>query len=642
MSTVTERLLGISTGPSRPPNSYPLWAYLLILGVVLLGAVYASPNLFPPDPALQIRSEAVDVRPTPEVRDVALRALDEADIAVVGTEIADNHVLVRLASRDDQLRARDIVQSQLRAHAQDAADRRGYVFALNMAPTTPAWLQRIGASPLALGLDLSGGVHFMLEVDMPTAISERLNAQVDAIQTLLREARIRYMPLPAEQWVDGTRISVAFQDAAGRDRGQQLIAERLPEFTIIARPVNGRPGLWLTLEEDRLREIEEYAIEQNLVSLRNRVNEVGVAEPLVQRAGRTRIAVDLPGVQDSADAKRILDRFATLEFRLVASRDAPAVETERFTYEGREVVLERGNIVTGDQVINARQDYDPETQMPQVSITLDGRGGEDMHRVTRHNVGNQMAIIFTERIPQTRERIVDGETVIEHDFLVEQRLISVAVIRSPFGHRFRITGLGVAEARDLALQLRAGALAAPMYIVEERTVGASLGDENIRQGRNAMILGYALVILFMLGYYKMFGLAANLALTVNVVLIIALLSLLGATLTLPGIAGLVLTVGMAVDANVLIFSRIKEELKSRSPPLAIDAGFDRALSTILDANITTMFVAVILLAIGTGPVRGFAVVLALGILTSVFSALVITRAIVNLMYGGRKLERLAI
>jgi preprotein translocase subunit SecD len=640
MSTVTERLLGISTGPKGPPNTFPGWAYALILGVVLLGVIYALPNVFRPDPALQIRSEAVDVRLSQDVLDVAVEALTDAGLDIVGTELAENQALIRLTDGAAQLRGRDIVQARLREYAQAAGDRRSYVVALNMAQTTPAWLQNIGARPLALGLDLSGGVHFMLEVDMERALGERMSAQEDTIRALLRDQRVRYVP--GEDWIDGQRLSIAFADADSRDRGQALIAEAYPDFTIVPRPVNGRPGLWLSLDEARLREIEDYAIDQNLVSLRNRVNELGVAEPLVQRAGRARIAVDLPGVQDSAEAKRILDRFATLEFRLVAPPDASPIETERFTYEGRQVVLERANIVTGEQVINARQDYDPETQMPQVSITLDGAGGDRMHQITRRNVGTQMAIIFTELRPQTRIRIVDGEEVIERFTEEEQRLISVAVIRSAFGHRFRITGLGVAEARELAMLLRAGALAAPMYIVEERTVGASLGEENIRQGMYAMILGYSLVILFMLAYYKMFGLAANLALTVNVILILALLSLLGATLTLPGIAGLVLTVGMAVDANVLIFSRIREELAVRSPQLAIEAGFERALSTILDANITTMFVALILLAIGTGPVRGFAVVLALGILTSVFSALVVTRAIVNLMYGGRSVERLAI
>jgi preprotein translocase subunit SecD len=640
MSTVTERLLGISTGPSGPPNTFPIWGYGLVLAVIVLGAIYAMPNLYPPNHALQIRSDAVDVRMSAEVVDVTLRALEGAGVEVIGTEMTDSHALIRVASAVDQLRGREIVQARLNAYAETAGDDRSYVVALNMAPTTPDWLQKIGARPLALGLDLSGGVHFMLEVDMDRAVNDRMSAEEDTIRAMLRDARIRYVP--GEDWVDGPRLSIAFQDAAGRDQARSMIAEAYPDFTIMARPVNGRAGLWLTLDEDRIREIEDYAVEQNLVSLRNRVNELGVSEPLVQRAGRARIAVDLPGVQDSADAKRILDRFATLEFRLVAPPDASPAETERYPYEGREVVLERANIVTGERVINARQDFDPETQMPQVSITLDGPGGERMHQITRRNVGVQMGIIFTELRPQARTRVVDGEEVIERYLDEEKRVISVAVIRSAFGHRFRITGLGLGEARELSLLLRAGALAAPMYIVEERTVGASLGEENIRQGMNSMILGYGLVILFMLGYYRLFGLAANLALTVNVILIVALLSTLGATLTLPGIAGLVLTVGMAVDANVLIFSRIREELKTRSPQLAIQAGFDRALSTILDANITTMFVALILLAIGTGPVRGFAVVLSIGILTSVFTAIVVTRGIVNLMYGGRSVERLAI
>jgi len=398
----------------------------------------------------------------------------------------------------------------------------------------------------------------------------------------------------------------------------------------------------LTLTELRVREIEKYAVSQNLQSLRNRVDELGVSEPLVQSLGRSRIVVDLPGVQDSADAKRILNKFANLEFRLVARPDARPSETEIFPYEGRDIVLERRNIVTGDRVTNALQEYDPDTGTPQVSINLDGVGGDRMHDVTRDNVGNDMAILFKELRPRTRIVIEDGVEVVKHFSVEEKRLINVATIRSALGYRFRITGLGLGEARDLALLLRAGALAAPMYIVEERTVGASLGAENIDQGMRSIVIGFSLVLVFMMVYYKGFGLAANVALTVNLVLLIAVMSVLGATLTLPGIAGIVLTVGMAVDANVLIFSRIKEELAERSPQAAIEAGFDRAFLTILDANVTTFFVAIILLAIGTGPVKGFAITLAIGIVTSMFTAILGTRAIVNLVYGGRSLKKLVI
>ncbi len=635
--SMLEQLLGLSSGPARAPNTFATPTYIAIALVILIGAIYAMPNLYQPDPALQIRSEAAEGG-LPEVTMAQAEALlAEAGISILRTEMTPRHGLIRLADRDDQLRARTLLHEQLNLN-QPPGQR--FIVALNMAPTTPAWLQALGAKPLALGLDLSGGVHFMLEVDMPGAINERMVGAQEFIRTRLRDAGLRYVPTP--NWVDGTRMSIAFYEASVRDGARDLIAQEYPQFNIVPRDVGGQPGLWLTMSEAAVQEIEEYAIAQNLVSLRNRVNELGVSEPLVQRAGATRIAVDLPGVQDSADAKRILDRFATLEFRLVAPADASPIETQTFPYEGRTVRLLRSNIVTGERVINAVQDFDQETNRPQVSITLDKRGGDDMHRVSARNVGRSMAIIFTERRAVETRREVDGQEIVERRFDEEQRVINVATIQSALGYRFRITGIGLAEARDLALLLRAGALAAPMYIVEERTVGASLGEENIRQGRNAMILGYALVVLFMLGYYKLFGLAANLALTVNVILLLAIMSVLGATMTLPGIAGLVLTVGMAVDANVLIFSRIKEELANNSPQAAIEAGFERALSTILDANITTMFVALILLAIGTGPVKGFAVVLAIGILTSVFTALVVTRALVNLMYGGRNLKKVLI
>jgi preprotein translocase subunit SecD len=462
----------------------------------------------------------------------------------------------------------------------------------------------------------------------------------DNLRRILRENRVRYVP--SRDWVDGTRIDIAFYDEAVRDKARTVIEAEYDEFLILVRDVDSRPGLWLTLTEARVREIEEYAVSQNLQSLRNRVNELGVSEPLVQSLGRSRIVVDLPGVQDSADAKRILNKFANLDFRLVARPDARPSETETYPYEGREVVLERRNIVTGDRVTNAIQEYDPDTGTPQVSINLDGVGGDRMHDATKDNVGNDMAILFKELRPRTRIVVEDGVEVVKNFSIEEKRLISVATIRSALGYRFRITGLELGEARDLALLLRAGALAAPMYIVEERTVGASLGAENIEQGMRSIAIGFALVLIFMVVYYKGFGLAANIALTMNLVLLVAVMSVLGATLSLPGIAGIVLTVGMAVDANVLIFSRIKEELAERPPQAAIESGFDRAFLTILDANVTTFFVAIILLAIGTGPVKGFAVTLSIGIVTSMFTAILGTRALVNLVYGGRSLEKLTI
>ena len=395
--------------------------------------------------------------------------------------------------------------------------------------------------------------------------------------------------------------------------------------------------------EDYKRGLEDYAIDQNLQSLRNRVNELGVSEPLVQRLGRSRIVLDLPGIQDSAEAKKIINKFANLEFRLVATTDVRASETQSFPYEGRDVGLLRNNIVSGDQVINAQQDYDPESGLPQVSITLDSDGGKKMYDATKDNIGNSMAVLFLESKTRQIKRLIDG---VEETSLVTtetKRLINVATIRAALPHNFRITGLdSLGEARELALLLRAGALAAPMYIVEERTVGAQLGDENIKRGFLSLATGLGLVALFMMLYYKLFGVAAVFALTANLVLITAIMSLLGATLTLPGIAGIVLTIGMAVDANVLIFSRIREELRDRSPQAAIQAGFDRAFVTILDANVTTFFVAIILFTIGSGPVKGFAVTLAIGIVTSMFTAIMGTRALVNLIYGGRKLTSVSI
>ncbi len=634
MSSMSERMLGLSSGPARPPNTYPLWRYLMILAIVTLGILYALPNLFPPDYALQVRSDSSDATMTPMVQRTASAALADAGIAVISTETDERNLIIRLTNDVDQLRGREVVQTALAATGSD------YVVALNLASTTPSWLQALGAKPMSYGLDLSGGVHFLLEVDMAKAIADRMANEEDNLRRILRENRVRYVP--SRDWVDGTRIDIAFYDEAVRDKARTVIEAEYDEFLILARDVDSRPGLWLTLTEARVREIEEYAVSQNLQSLRNRVNELGVSEPLVQSLGRSRIVVDLPGVQDSADAKRILNKFANLDFRLVARPDARPSETETYPYEGREVVLERRNIVTGDRVTNAIQEYDPDTGTPQVSINLDGVGGDRMHDATKDNVGNDMAILFKELRPRTRIVVEDGVEVVKNFSIEEKRLISVATIRSALGYRFRITGLELGEARDLALLLRAGALAAPMYIVEERTVGASLGAENIEQGMRSIAIGFALVLIFMVVYYKGFGLAANIALTMNLVLLVAVMSVLGATLSLPGIAGIVLTVGMAVDANVLIFSRIKEELAERPPQAAIESGFDRAFLTILDANVTTFFVAIILLAIGTGPVKGFAVTLSIGIVTSMFTAILGTRALVNLVYGGRSLEKLTI
>jgi preprotein translocase subunit SecD len=636
MSRITDSLLGLSTGPTRAPNTYSLAQYLGILFIIVLGAIYAAPNLFPPDYALQIRAEAADAQMTPDIVDKATKALQAADIRIKGTHVDAKTALLRLYANDDQLRGSEVVQKALQNSDGSASQ---YVVALNLASSTPGWMQALGGKPMSYGLDLSGGVHFLLEVDMPKAINDRMKSEEDNIRRILREARLRYVP--SNDMVDGTKVSIAFYDEATRDQAKNSIEQEYRDFQILQRDLGGKPALLMTMKEAKIKEIETYAISQNLQSLRNRVNELGVSEPLVQSLGRSRIVVDLPGVQDSAEAKRILNKFANLEFRLVAKQDARPSETESYSYEGRNIVVERRNIVTGDRVTNATQDYDPQNNLPQVSITLDGTGGERMNDATKGNVGNQMAILYKELKPRSRTVVgEDGTETVENFSVEEKRLINVATIRSALGFRFRITGVGLGEARDLALLLKAGALAAPMYIVEERTVGASLGEDNIRAGLHAALGGYVLVLLCMVIYYKAFGMIANIALAVNVILLVALMSVLGATLTMPGIAGIVLTMGMAVDANVLIFSRVREEARDRPPQAAITAGFDRAFTTIVDSNITHLLVALVLLAFGTGPIKGFAVVLTLGIITSMFTAITVTRAMVNLAFGNRNLKKL--
>lgn len=634
---VGESLLGMSPGISRPPNTHSVFRYLLVLAVVILGALYAAPNLWQPDPALQIKGTEPGQRVSAANLETVEEVLSAAGIGILSkTELEDGSALIRLVGNDgDQTRGRDLVASGLNDDAEQP-----FIVALNRAPTTPQWLRDLGGKPMSLGLDLSGGVHFLLEVDMEKFIGDRIASNQATLEDAFREAGLRYVS--GKRWLQGQQLVIPFADEATRDQALELAEERLEGFTILARDVDGLPALRLSMDDTQVREFEDLAISQNLQSLRNRVNELGVSEPQVQRLGRTRIVLDLPGIQNSADAKRILNKFANLDFRLVAKPGDRASQVEQYEYKGGIERVQVANIATGDQVTNAVQDFDQETQQPQVSISLDNAGGQRMNEVTRVNIGHPMAIIFKELKVRQRTVIEDGKEVSKPYTEESKRLISVANINGALGFNFRITGLDLAEARDLALLLRAGALAAPMYIVEERTVGASLGKDNIERGINSMLFGFALIVLFMLVYYRWFGLAANIALIVNLVLIVAVMSVLGATLTLPGIAGMVLTVGMAVDANVLIFSRIREELLDSKPQQAIMTGFDRAFTTILDANITTFFVAIILFSVGSGPVRGFAVTLAVGIVTSVFTAIVGTRAVVNLMYGGRKLESLRI
>ena len=617
-------------------NRYPLWKNLFITLIVAMGFYYAAPNLYAPDPALQIGGSSGAQGINERLMERASEALSEAGIGHFGEEVQDSGKtgLIRLESREQQLKAQAILQRAL---------GDGYIVALNLAPTTPDWLVSGGAQPMKLGLDLSGGVHFKLEVDVDAATDRKLEQYENGIKRRLREERIR-----GRIALDGTRIGMTFRSVEDREAARAEVRDLYPEL-LLDRVDEDMPQLFAEVTETTIAEVVEYAVAQNLTTLRNRVNELGVSEPLVQRQGKNRIVVELPGIQDTAEAKRILGKVANLEFRLVAEANAPISERQRFDYrgetrQGMTEWLERDIIITGERVSNAAASFDQNGQ-PNVQITLDGEGGMLMSRATRANVKRRMGVLFIERKYRTRyETDENGETVVIRDPYDEKKVLTAPVIQSALGAQFQITGLdSPAESSELALMLRAGALAAPISFVEERTVGPSLGAENIELGVKSLQLGLALVVLFMMVYYRIFGVIAVVALTANLILLVAVMSLLSATLTLPGIAGIVLTVGMAVDANVLIFARIREELAAgTSNQLAIHSGFERAVTTILDANITTLIVAIILYAVGTGPIKGFAVTLSVGIITSMFTAIMGTRALVNLSYGGRRVERLSI
>ncbi|GIZ11397.1 protein translocase subunit SecD [Pseudomonas sp. NCCP-436] len=618
-------------------NKYPLWKYLLILAVLAVGLVYSIPNLYPDDPAIQISGSSSALTIEQADLDRAAKTLQDAGIAVKATSVDERGRggLIRLTRQDDQLPGKDIVR---RTMGDD------YVVALNLAQTTPEWLRKLGASPMKLGLDLSGGVHFLLEVDMDKALDVRRKVYEGEIKTLLRKERVRYRSMPEQ---DG-RIQLGFADSEALEKAQRLIRKDFTDFELSTVTRGGQQVLQLALTQAKISEIREYSIRQNLTTVRNRVNELGVAEPLVQRQGANRIVVELPGVQDTAEAKRILGKTANLEFRLQAEFDAPRAATETFGFreEGRPPVqLERELIITGDSVTDAQASYD-ENGRPQVNIRLDGHGGELMNRATRNNVGRSMAVVFIEQKPVTRyvRQTVDGveQEVVVSSFVEEKKIISLATIQSPLGSQFRITGLnGQGESSELALLLRAGGLAAPMYFAEERTIGPSLGAENIAKGIQSTEWAMVFVAIFMILIYRFFGVLATVALAFNLVLLVGLMSAIGATLTLPGIAGIVLTLGMAVDANVLIYSRIREELgNGLSVQRAIHEGFDRAYTAILDSNLTTLLVGGILFAMGSGPVKGFAVTMSLGIITSMFTAIMFTRGMVNLIFGGRDFKKL--
>ena len=619
-------------------NKYPLWKYLLVLFVVLLGLFYAAPNLYAPDPALQIAGESSAQLIDDKTLNRALKALEESGIEHFGETIdpQGRSALVRLRDSEQQLTAQARVSRAL---------GDGFIVALNLAPTTPDWLSNYGGQPMKLGLDLSGGVHFKLEVDVEAAVERRMENYLNGIKRVLREERIRGLVSLNGQG----KLESRFKTEEQREQARTIVADTYPELTLDRVDESNGWNLLASMSEQVRKEIADYAVGQNLTTLRNRVNELGVSEPLVQRQGRHRIVVELPGIQDTAEAKRILGKVANLEFRLVANLDAPASEKQRYEYRsedraGRTEWLERDVIITGERVSNAQASFD-QNGRPNVSISLDGEGGTLMSRATRNNIKRRMGVLFIERKYRTRyEMQEDGTEVAVKVPYDEKKLLTAPVIQSALGAQFQITGLdSQLESSELALMLRAGALAAPITFVEERTVGPSLGAENIRQGVKSVQYGLALVVLFMVVYYRVFGVAAVIALSCNLILLVAFMSMIGATLTLPGIAGIVLTVGMAVDANVLIFSRIREEVHNGlSPQMAIHAGFERAVATILDANLTTLIVAVILYAVGTGPVKGFAITLSVGIVTSMFTAIMGTRALVNLMYGGRRVQSLSI
>ncbi|UXY51973.1 protein translocase subunit SecD [Pseudomonas tohonis] len=616
-------------------NKYPLWKYLLILAVLALGLVYSAPNLYPNDPAIQISGNSTALKIQQGDLDRSVAALKQVGIEVKSASLSDRGGLLRLNKLGDQLPAKEAISQVL---GED------YVVALNLAPTTPEWLRSVHATPMKLGLDLSGGVHFLLEVDMEKAVSARVKIYEGEVRTLLRKERVRYRSLPG---IDNG-FQLGFSDQESLDKAQSLIRKSFTDFDLKTAERGDQQVMSLTLTQAKLSEIREYSIKQNLTTVRNRVNELGVSEPLVQRQGANRIVVELPGVQDTAEAKRILGKTANLEFRLAAAPDASKASTESFEFRepGRPPVpLERSLIITGDQVTDAQASYD-ENGRPQVNIRLDGHGGELMNRATRNNVGRSMAVIFIEQRPMSRKakQVVDGveQEVVVPGFKEEKKIISLATIQSPLGNQFRITGLnGQGESSELALLLRAGGLAAPMYFAEERTIGPSLGAENIVKGIESTEWAMIFVSLFIIAIYRFFGVLATVALAFNLALLVGLMSAIGATLTLPGIAGIVLTLGMAVDANVLIYSRIREELANgMSVQRAIHEGFDRAYAAIIDSNLTTLLVGGILFALGTGPIKGFAVTMSLGIVTSMFTAIMFTRGLVNLIFGGRNFKKL--
>lgn len=628
---------------NQPMNTYSLWKYLLIVFILVVGVIYALPNLYGEDPSIQISPQR-DAELNSELEQTVQTVLNESQLEFIHIERDTKALVIRFADTETQLSAQYTIDKAIR----DAYGNEAYTVAMNLAPATPQWLRDLYAAPMKLGLDLRGGIHFLMEVDMKTAVEKRENQFVSDFKTDLRNEKLRYQR-PIVRSPSGG-VTVKFSDEETRDKAYEFLRSRYRELTFTTSESGELFTLKGAFSVQQLRAVRDDAVRQNITILRNRVNQLGVAEPLIQRQGAERIVVQLPGVQDSAKAKELLSATASLEFRMVnetrnvedairgrVPRDSEIINDR----SGQPQLLKKEVIVSGDHIINANSSMD-ENGFPQVNIVLDAKGGSKMTASSRRNVKKLMATVFIEYKTDYIEK--DGKLIAQPPRKVEE-VINVARIQTTLGNRFRITGIdSAAEAHDLALLLRAGALTAPIQIVEERTIGPSLGQENIELGILSIQIGMGMVLLFMLFYYRLFGLVANFALVTNLVLIVAVMSLIpGATLTLPGIAGIVLTVGMAVDANVLIFERIREELRSgSSPQKAIHNGYDKALSTIADANITTLIAAIILFAVGTGPIKGFAVTLAIGILTSMFTAIMGSRAVVNLIYGGKNVKKLSI
>ena len=617
-------------------NKFSLSQFIIIFVVLVLGFTYALPNLYPTQPSIQVAytdsGKSADQILLNQLEDTLKQTNSDFD----NLFLRDNKIVIQFSTLDQQLNAKTILQNKF-------LDK--VIIALNLEPTTPDWLKSLGGRPVKLGLDLSGGVHFLLEVDIDTAEQGRLELLLDTYRKTFKEDRIKV----TDSSIKDLALHFEFKDKDSYNKALKQYRTDSPGITGIQYIITERPSankLVLEYSDIALREIRDYAVGQNLTTLRNRVNELGVSEPVVQRQGSSRIVVELPGVQDPTAAKKIIGKTANLEFRLEANSRTSPLRKEEFNFKNNEYAtafLERAVVVAGDRVTNASTGFD-ESGFSQVNITLDMQGGRALQKATSGNIGRKLAVLFVEQKNKS-ELVIDenGKSVIQQTSYIEKNIISLATVQAVLGTSFRITGVGnPQEASELALFLRAGALAAPMKFVEERTVGPSLGKENIELGMKSIMIGFTLVVLFMALYYRVFGLAANISLLLNLVLITGIMSLLGATLTLPGIAGIVLTVGMAVDANVLIFSRIREELKEKDPQSAIHDGFSRAFVTIFDANITTLIAALVLYIIGTGPIKGFAVTLSIGIITSMFTAIVCTRAMVNIIYGNKNIKELKI